>query len=170
MTTAIKNPADLKHFIDAGLRLRNEIEDREKQLKEIEKRLKAYAEAHPDEHVPLKDEDREGTRLLITGSREIVPVIFTSDLIKQSIDSLSDDLPKIRELAGDHFASFYTRTVTYDAVHSKSGKFDGKSFRTAARELLTDAEEFISACVRRNKDGIPISQTKVSWDEAEPAA
>jgi hypothetical protein len=159
----------LAALIDEGLQLREEIAVREKRLKDIDKALKAHAESKPDQHVKLKDEEREGTRLLITGSKLIVPVVFTSDLIRQSIADNSEDLPEIRTLAAGRLDDFYARTVSFEAVHMKSGKFDGKAFRAAARELLPDPEAFISACVRRNKEGIPVSQSKVSWDEAEAA-
>ncbi len=160
----------IRALTDEGLTLSAEIAVREKRLKEIEKALKSYAESKPDLHVKLKDEDREGTRLLCPGSAKIVPVVFTSDLIKQSIADKSDDLTIIRDLAGDHFSGFYQRVVSFDACHLKSGKFDGKAFRANARLCLDRPEEFIAACVRKNKDGIPVSQAKVAWDEAEEAA
>jgi hypothetical protein len=163
-------PAQLSALVDEGITLRLEIDTREKRLKEIEKQLKAHAEANPEDHVPLKDEEREGTRLLCAGSRGIVPVIFTSDLLMQSIPEGSDKLEELTALAGETLGQFYVRSVAYTAAHTKAGKFDGKAFRAAARELLPDPERFIAACVRRNRDGIPVSQTKVAWDEVTTAA
>ncbi len=163
------NTTQLRALTDEGLTLKGEIEAREKRLKEIEKTLKSYAESNPAKHVPLKDEDREGTRLLVSGSNRIVPVVFTSDLICQTFADDSEKLPEVRTLAAGFFGTFYRRTVTHEAAHTKASRFDGKAFRAAARELLPDPEAFIAACVRRNKDGIPISQTKVAWDEAEDA-
>ena len=164
------NTTQLRALTDEGLTLKDEIAVRETRLKEIEKTLKSYAEANPTKHVPLKDEEREGTRLLITGSSRIVPVVFTSDLLRQSLAEDAPDLPHIRALAGDHFAAFYKRTVSFEACQVKAGKFDGKAFRANARLCLEQPEEFIAACVRKNKDGIPVSQSKVAWDEAEEAA
>lgn len=169
------NASTLRNLTDEGLALYAEIATREKRLKEIEKTLKAYAESKPDLHVKLVDEDREGTRLLITGTdNRIVPVVFTSDLIKQTIADGSDDLTEIRELAetrtGNFFREFYSRTVTFEATHLKAGKFDGKKFREMARQLLDKPEEFIGACVRKNRDGIPVSQAKVAWNESEEGA
>jgi hypothetical protein len=163
------NTTQLRALTDEGLTLKGEIDAREKRLKEIEKQLKAYAEQHPTLHVPLKDEDREGTRLICAGTEKVVPVVFTSDLIMQSIPDGSDKLAEIRGLAENHFGAFYKRTVTFEAAVTKASKFDGKGFRALARELLPDPEAFISACVRKNKDGISVSQTKVAWDEAEAA-
>jgi hypothetical protein len=163
------NATKLKELTDEGLTLKDEISVREKRLKEIEKQLKAYAEANPTKHVLLKDEDREGTRLLVAGSALVVPVVFTSDLICQSFADDSDKLPEVRTLAAGYFGTFYKRSVTWEAAHTKASKFDGKAFRATARELLPDPEAFIQACVRKNKDGIPVSQIRVEWNEAEPA-
>lgn len=164
------NTTQLRTLTDEGLKLKEEIEVRVERLREIDATLKAYAESKPADHVKLKDEDREGTRLLIRGSDRIVPVVFTSDLISQTLPDKSDKLAEITLLAAGHMTEFYKRTVTWEAAHTKSSKFDGKAFRAAARALLPDPEAFIQACVRKNKDGIPVSQTKVAWDEAEPAA
>lgn len=155
-------------LVDEGLLLQREIDSREKRLKEIEKTLKAYAEVNPTLHIKLKDDEREGTRLLCPGSNCVVPVVFTSDLIRQTLDPKAGDFATISTLAGEHFPQFYGRTVVWTAQHTKASKFDGKAFRAAARELLPDPEAFISACVRKNKDGIPVSQTRVEWAEATP--
>lgn len=162
--------SELTKLVDEGVVLQAEIDIREKRLKEIEKKLKAYAEANPALHIRLKDEDREGTRLLCPGSAVVVPVVFTSDLIQQSLDPKASDFETISSLAGAHFPQFYTRVVKWTACHTQKSKFDGKAFRAAARELLPDPEAFIAACVRKNKDGIPMSQTRVEWSEAEPTA
>ena len=153
----------LTALVDEGLRLQAEITHREIRLKEIEKALRAHAEAHPQEHVPLKDEDREGTRCIVAGESGRANIIFTSDLIMQSIPGNSPLLVPISDAAGEHMPAFYRRTISYDAVHVRSNKFDGKAFRAQARELLPDPEAFIAACIRRDKTGVPVSQTRIEW-------
>jgi hypothetical protein len=151
-------------LVDEGTRLRTEIAQREKRLKEIEKSLRTHAEASPDRHIPLKDEDREGTRCILAGTGDnAVSIVFTADAIMQSIPDKSEALIDITTLAAGHLREFYRKVTTYEAVHVKSNKFDGKAFRASARELLPAPEDFITACLRKNKDGIPINQTRIEW-------
>lgn len=151
-------------LVDEGLQLQAEITKRELRLKEIEKALRAHAESHPDQHVKLKDEDREGTRYIAAGMDGRANVIFTSDLIMQTIAENAPTLITISDLAAGQFERFYKRTVTHEAVHTRGNKFDGKSFRALAREILPDPESFLAACVRRDKNGVPVSQTRIEWE------
>jgi hypothetical protein len=161
------NHAHITALVDEGLRLNVEIATRELRLKAIDAELKALALARPKEHVKLKDPDREGTRFLAHGTSVILPIVCTADAIRQSFGETDPALPGIRDLGGESFAEFYRRTVTWEAVHVKSNKFDGKAFRAAARQLLPDPERFIKACLRVDKHGEPVSQVRVNWDDLE---
>lgn len=159
---------NITELVDEGRALRAEIATKEKRLKEIETALRAHAEASPDRHIPLKDEDREGTRCLLSGTGEnLVAVVFTADAIMQSIPDKSEKLIDITTLAAGHMKEFYKRVTTWEAVHVKSNKFDGKAFRSTARELLPAPEDFIQACLRKDKAGTPISQIRLDWDATE---
>src|SRR5436190_6010849 len=159
--------AKITELVDEGLSLAGEITKKKDRLKEINEALTAWAEANPEAHIKLKDEEREGTQFLCAGTGKTVAVVFTSDLLKQKIAPNSKDLTALQTLAGDHFGKFYKRTVSYESVHGKGNKFDGKAFRAVARELLEDPEKFLSACVRRNKEGMPISLTRIAWSDAK---
>lgn len=161
------NHAHIAALVDEGVRLNVEIATRELRLKAIDAELKALALARPKEHVKLKDPDREGTRFLAQGTSVILPIVCTADAIRQSFGETDPVLPVIRDLGGESFAEFYRRTVTWEAVHVKSSKFDGKAFRAAARRLLPDPERFIKACLRVDKHGDPVSQVRVNWDDLE---
>lgn len=163
------HPVKLAALVDSGLQLRKEIDSREAQLKQITEQLQAHAEACPEDHVKLKDEGREGTRLLCAGSTLAVPVLFTSDLIVQNCQADSKEHQRIVAACPPNLlGKFYKRTVVYATLFAPSNKFDGVAFRRMARAVLPDPETFITACVRRNKDGVPVSAVKVLWDSAEP--
>ena len=57
----------------------------------------------------------------------------------------------------------------YKPVNKYENRFDsGKKFRALADELLAkDAPAFITACLARDKDGIPKSDIKIMWEETE---
>jgi hypothetical protein len=168
MTTITETPlltaSEITALVDKGCALHAAIEHNKTRLKAISDQLQAHAFSVPSQHQRLVDEDREGTRYLAEGSEgRIVPVVCSSDLITQTLSEGSDDLAKVMTAAGEKFPQFYRRLVTYVSTFSKSNKFDGKKFRAAARTELPDPQAFISACLRRNKDGIPVSAIKVEW-------
>ena len=168
MTTITETPlltaSEITALVDKGCALHAAIEHNKTRLKAISDQLHAHALTVPGQHIKLVDEDREGTRFLAHGSDDkIVPVVCASDLISQTLAEGSDELWKVVCAAGEKFPQFYRRVVTYVSTFSKSNKFDGKKFRAAARTELPDPEGFIRACLRRNKDGIPVSAIKVEW-------
>ena len=150
--------------VDRGLEIVAEIEKLEVELKAIDERLKTAA--LNGEQVELKDAAREGRQYRAAGSEQIVPVIITSDMLVGSFAAGSDTHEKIRLAAGHgktDVDDFFKRVVKYE------NRFDsGKKFRARADELLTkDAPAFITACLSRDKDGIPKTAIKVMWQESE---
>ncbi len=156
----------IKADIDRGLAIIAELEKLEAELKAIEVRVKAAA-LH-GEQVELKDADREGKQYLAAGTQRIVPVILTADLI---VGSFTANGPKHVEIsgalpAGHSVRAFFKPTSVYKNVYD-----DGKKFRATADELLGKAAPaFITACLARDKDGIPKSDIKIMWEESEVAA
>jgi hypothetical protein len=136
----------------------------EKELGEIEGKLKAAGLDR--QHEFLKDEDREGRRWLAPGSSLIVPVVFTADKLMGSFKKDSAAHSQIRTIAAEEFQQFWKLSQTYE------NRFDnGKKFRKAADEILgAKAPAFITACVARDKMGVPKSDVKVLWKETEPVA
>lgn len=164
--TPLLTDEELAALVDKGHALSAAIEANETRLKAINQQLTAHALSVPAQHTKLTDEDREGTRFIANGSDgKTVAIVCTADLISQSLPDDAEDkqLAAVKAAAGDQFSRFYKKVSSYVTTFSKSSKFEGKRFREAARASLPDPEAFISACTRRNKDGIPVSQIKVEW-------
>lgn len=152
-------------LVDRGLEIVAEQAKLKAELAGIEEKLLklGHAAGLRGEHQSLKDEDREGRRWPATGSSRIVPVIFTADLIVGSFAQNSDKHNSIAAAAGNRFKDFFKPAFKYE------NRFDdGKKFRAKADEVFaTDAPAFITACVARDKTGIPKSAVKIEWEAAE---
>ena len=152
----------LRCDIDRGLEIIGELEKLETELKPIEVRVK-HAALH-GEQVELKDADREGKQFLARGSDRSVPVILTADKLISSFAAGSKQHDLISTVAGTRALNEFFRPI-----HKFENRFDnGKKFRTRADELLGPAAPaFITACLARDKDGIPKSDIKIMWEETE---
>jgi hypothetical protein len=153
---------NLQPLVDRGLEIRTQIKTLQTELKEIEKKLE-QAGLHGDHH-ELKDADREGRRFLARGSRSIIPVVFTADKLVGTFKHNSPVHVKIADAADGHLRDFFTLTQTWENNFD-----DGKKFRARADATLgKQAPQFITACLSRDKYGIPKSDVKILWDEQEP--
>lgn len=152
--------------IERGIQIRAQRKKLDGELKDIEARLENFGLKHPEDHVELVDAEREGRRWLARGSEHIVPVIFTADKVVSSFKANSPQHIKIiNALGGEAFkiGKFYRREVKFESVFD-----NGKKFRKEAGEIFGDrAPLFITACVARDKNGIPKSDVKFLWDDAE---
>ena len=151
----------IKSLVDRGLELRAKIKSLKRELDEIENELAGtglYAG-----HVPLKDPEREGRRFLAHGTRLVVPVIFTADKLMKTFPHESVAHGRIAAIANGHLGDFFEFSQVW------ANRFDdGQKFRQRAAEVLDkSAPPFISACLARDKHGIPKNDTKIAWDEAE---
>lgn len=155
-------------MVDRGLAIREQMERLAKELKEIEARLKeAGLKASLAGRVEdLKDAERDGRRWLATGSRAQVPVLFTADLIVGSFAHSSETHRRIAA-ASDQFVEFFKPLRTFENRFK-----DGKKFRASVAETLgaAAAPAFVTACVARDKAGLPKSDVKILWDETEVKA
>ena len=153
----------IKADVDRGLEIRDEIAKLETEMKDIETRLKLHGLQNPGLQVELRDADRDGRQYLAPGTHKVVPVVFTSDLISGSINPLAPQAQTMRTAARDKISEFFK------SVHKWENRFSsGKIFRNHAAEILAEAApNFITACLARDKDGIPKSQIKVEWDSAK---
>lgn len=152
---------DISADVDRGLYLLARIDALKAELAQIEARLeKAGLEG---DQIELVDPEREGRQFLAKGSEAIVPVVFTADLLVKSFSDGSDTALKISQSLRDHsLGRFFRRVVTWKALIDS-----GKQFRKEASEWLgPDAPQFISACLQRDKHGIPKSQVKIEWSRA----
>lgn len=160
--------SEVAFLVDRGIAIRAEMAALEKELEGINKLLKAEGyEKNKDGKVEdLKDGNRLGKRWLAAGTERILPVVFTTDLLAGSFTANTDLHKKIEAAAGEHLNDFYKRVTKYE------NRFDsGVKFRKTAADLLGDkAPAFITACLSRDKDGIPKSDVKIEWDKTEVAA
>jgi len=153
--------------IDRGLEIVAELDRLEKELKQIETRVKQAAIKGPQ--VDLADADREGKQYLANGSKAIVPVIITADKLVGSFQANSKTHTRITTALGmdaGKITDFFKREVVW------SNSFeDGKKFRTKAAEILDKAAPaFITACIARDKDGIPKNDVKICWADKKEVA
>ena len=158
--------------VERGLAIRKEMDALKAELKAIEERLEAAG--LEGEQVELNDPEREGRQFLAQGEKHIVPVVFTADLLIKSFKFPSAHYTRITSAIPEGFAesgaqglvAFFDRSVAYES------RFDsGKKFRAHADELLgKDAPAFITACLARDKHGIPKSAIKIEWDRATEVA
>ena len=149
--------------VDRGLAIRDEVEKLGAELKAINKRLQQAALA--GEQVDLNDADREGKQFLAAGSERIVPVILTAD---QIIGEFGRDSDRHQEIV--NAVSNATGVLKFfNPVNKFENRFDsGKKFRALASEVFgTVAPAFITACLARDKQGIPKSAIKIMWDEVQ---
>jgi hypothetical protein len=149
--------------IERGLEIRKQLKQLNAELKDIETRLEEFGLLNPGEHVELKDADREGRQWLAQGLVHVVPVIFTADKLVQSFLANSAQHQTIKLPARGKLGDFYEAVTVY------KNKFDdGKKFRAAADQILGPvlAPPFVTACVARDKHGVPKSDVKILWDDA----
>ena len=151
----------IRSDVDRGIEIVVQMEALKNELKEIEARLEK-AGLH-GQQVDLEDAEREGKQFLAAGSEKIVPVVFTADLIRKSFLAQSAVHRQVAlAIDAKRLPEFYVPKTTFEAVFE-----EGKQFRRRAAEVLGDAAPaFVTACLARDKQGIPKSQIKVEWDRA----
>lgn len=164
ITSQSLNNSTVRQDVDRGLQLVAEMAKLQEELDLIETRLEAAG--LEGEQVELNDPDREGRQFLAQGSKQIVPVVFTADLIVQSFQVDSDVHRRIiLAIPAGHYVRDFFRSVRVFKTLFDSGK----QFRAKAAELLGPAAAgaFISACLQRDKDNIPKSKVRIEWQRAE---
>ena len=116
----------------------------------------------------LADADREGRQYLAAGSARIVPVILTSDMIVGEFTAPSDKIPqRLSPLAIS--PALTSQKFSSRRINTRNRFDDGKKFQRGRCRIARrgKAPAFITACVARDKDGIPKSAIKIMWDEAK---
>lgn len=151
----------IKGLVDRGIEVRAKLKKLKAELDEIEGKLQAAGLER--EHEYLKDDDREGRRWMARGSELVVPVVFTADKIMGSFAYNSPKHSQARAIAGDELKDFYKLKQVMENQFD-----DGKKFRLQAGEILgPKAPAFITACLARDKFGVPKSDVRVCWDDGE---
>jgi hypothetical protein len=180
MTVEPPKAEEVAGLTDRLIEIEAEVKRLNEEKKDIEARLEAYALSLPEKHERLKDETREGRRVMLGGGRRRLPVVFSSDLL---IASFQDGSPKHKELLAiiakdpdlDAAAvetlllKFFSKPSKWDRVTE-----DGQEFRRLAAYWLKaeTAALFLEACRQVDKFGIPKSKTTFDYKAAEdtPAA
>lgn len=172
-TIAPPTDAEIPALVDRAKELKSEIARLSAELKTVEARLEAAAVCMP--HEPLKDEQREGRRVMLTGNHWRIPVIFTSDSLIKSFQSGSQKHKELLRVlteaslsepeAKELLKQFFTEPNKWETKFK-----DGQDFRAAANQWLPaeGAAKFIVACRQVDKNGIAKSTTVIGHDQAEP--
>lgn len=163
--------AEVLVLTDRVAEISAEIAKLTEEKKNIEARLEAFALAHTERHEPLKDEKREGRRMLFAGARHTVPIVFSSDLI---IGSFPANGKKHKELlnilCGENNENEATAETTLKLFFNPPEKWEnrydnGVKFRAAVGEHLgsKQATRFIAACTQVDKHGVKKSTTSFDY-------
>jgi hypothetical protein len=159
-------PEQIAADIERGKEIKSQIAALVAELKQIENRLELAAER--GEHLPLKDEGREGRQCLLRSPRYVLPVRFTADSIVASFPFDGPLHKRLAELTGEKLTLLFKEERGFKRL----GK-DGKAWRELARTNL-DPETFalvVEAATQRDKAGIAKSTVQIAWDETkDPAA
>jgi hypothetical protein len=150
-------------LVDLGLELRAKIEMLQADLDIVERAIISYAAE--GEMIDLVDEDREGRQFLAKGGEAVVPVVFTADKLVASFKDRSELHNMLEGWVGSTvLCKFYRRITSWEMIPK-----GGKPFRKLAGELLGNADgpALVTACLARDKHGIPKSDIKVEWKRAE---
>jgi hypothetical protein len=153
--------AGVKKLVDRGLEIVAEKARLEAELKDIASKLEGVALV--GEQVELNDADREGRQFLARGSEKTVPVIISADLVVKSFADGGKTYAQLQELAGlVKLRKFYVPETTWKAAF-----VDGKELRKLAAEVLgAAAPAFITACLQRDRNGMPKNKIAVDWSRA----
>ncbi|WP_395737440.1 hypothetical protein [Prosthecobacter sp.] len=163
--------AEIPALTDRVTAINAELAKLAEEKKGIEARLEAYALAHSEAHEPLKDEKREGRRMIFTGASRSLPIVFSSDLI---IGTFPANGPKHKELINilcgennEHEATAEaTLKLFFDAPSKWENRYDnGVKFRAAVAERLGSkiGAKFVSACTQTDKHGVKKSTTSFDY-------
>jgi hypothetical protein len=160
--------AEIPALTDRVAEINAEIQKLSVEKKGIEARLEAYALAHSERHEPLKDDKREGRRMVLSGARHKLPIVFASDLIIQSFRDGSDKHKELIALLCEEMSEGEAPKALkkfFEPPSKWENLFDnGVRFRAACAERLPKsiAAKFISACTQTDKAGI--KKSNVSFD------
>ncbi len=153
--------AAVEKAVDRGFEIILQMVSLKEELEGIEAILEQAA--LKGDQVDLNDPEREGKQYIAEGTKGTVPVVLTADVLVKTFQEDSAIHKKILAVSDNHLGDFYNRKVTFESQFES-----GKIFRKRADEILGDkAPDFITACVSRDKLGIPKSQIKIEWKRAE---
>jgi hypothetical protein len=138
----------------------------DKEEKQIKKRLELYALNNPQLHTTLKDEKREGRKLILPHGR--VEVILQSDLIigsfREGDKKHKGLLALLCEVMSETEAPKVLRKF-FDEPSKWENRFDdGIAFRKAVGEFLPPkiAPRFVSFCTQTDKAGV--KKSNITFD------
>lgn len=126
-TTNQKTP--LPTLVNRGFAIHQQLLVLNEEFKQIKERLKAEAEARPEEHIPLVDKESMGEQWFVLGDGCECRVVFPADQLKTEFDSVDPLLRSVRDLSGAHFKTLFRKVTVFEAR-------DKKAFRGQVSALL----------------------------------
>jgi hypothetical protein len=143
--------------VKRGLEIQEKLAELKTELSAVEEFLKKRA--LNGTQIELEDADREGRQYIARSEHFEVPVILSADLLIKSFKHESAQHLKIESDCDGKLKLFYAKKITYEVIHPT-----GKAFRKEALSVLGEqGPEFITACVARDKNGIPKSVIQIDW-------
>ena len=125
-----KHHNQLTRLVERGYEILVELNLLDHQFKFIEKQLKEVAIERRAEHLPMPEQDGEGTQWVELGAGCQCRIVFPADTIRTEFDPQRPDFVPIRLLAGEHFKSLFRKVTLYQPA-------DPKTFRKQVNKLLT---------------------------------
>jgi len=129
-TKKSKPQNQVTRLVERGYEILVELNLLDQQFKFIEKQLKELAIDRRAEHVPMPEQEGEGTQRIELGAGCQCRILFPAATIKTEFDPQGGDFIPIRLLAGHHFKSLFRQVTRYQPANPKT-------FRNQVNKLLT---------------------------------
>lgn len=151
-------------LVDRGLVLCRQLEAAGEELERIEEELAKLALDNPHRQEELLDKNRDGRRFLAQGSERTVPIILTADKIVGEFAEHGARHKALAAIAANRLRHFFVPSNKWENLYTS-----GKEFRAAAVEILGQAagDKFIQAALSRDRNGVPKSDIRIHWQDAE---
>ena len=149
-----KNPNQtnpIPTLVNRGFAINQQLLILNEEFKQIKDRLKAEAQARPNEHVPLLDKDSTGKQWVVLGNGCECRIVFPADQLKTELDPFEPLFLSVKGLAGNHFKTLFQKVTLFEAR-------DKKAFRGQVSNLLKpeEATKLLDLCSSP-------SEPKASW-------
>ena len=149
-----KNPIQtnpIPTLVNRGFAIHQQLLILNEEFKQIKDRLKAEAQARPNERIPLHDKESTGEQWVVAGDGCECRIVFPAPQLKTDLDPVEPLFLNVKGLAGDHFNTLFQKVTTFKAR-------DKKAFRGQVSKLLKadDATKLLDLCSSP-------SEPKASW-------
>ncbi len=138
-------------LVDRGFAIHQQLLVLNEEFKQVKDRLKAEAQARPNERIPLHSKESTGDQWVVVGDGCECRIVFPAPQLKTDLDPSEPLFLNVKGLAGDHFNTLFQKVTTFEAR-------DKKAFRGQVSKLLKpdDATKLLDLCSSP-------SEPKASW-------